>query len=295
MSESRDQARRFEVVTQLEDCGGASIVTSQMTASDSRLVRCTPWEPTLVPTQQGVVDWPFRREWPVLWPLVGLIVASAIIRWTDADLRIARLCFDREQMTWTFSGVELLRTFSARGQIPAVLLGVGGWLVVLLGRWLLPYGELRSSRSVRRAGLFLGLLLLLGPGLLINGGFKLGWARPRPSQCHEFGGDMSFVPVGNLFMPPSKSASFGKYSSFPSGHAAVAFYYLMAPGFVISRKRPRVAGCFFIGAILLGGAMGIVRILQGAHFFSDVMWSGGIVYFVGVALARLVFPKEASA
>ena len=33
--------------------------------------------------------------------------------------------------------------------------------------------------------------------------------------------------------------------------------------------------------------MGLARIVAGSHFASDVVWSAGIVYFTGLALAAL--------
>ena len=76
-------------------------------------------------------------------------------------------------------------------------------------------------------------------------------------------------------------------SSFPSGHAAVAFY-LIAPAFLVHGRRPRLANSLLTLGFLFGACMSITRVVQGGHFASDVMWSAGIVYLTCVATARWV-------
>ena len=76
-------------------------------------------------------------------------------------------------------------------------------------------------------------------------------------------------------------------SSFPSGHASIAFYW-MAPGFVLANRQRRLSLGFFAGGTAYGLAMGAIRIAQGGHFLSDVIWAGAIVYLTGVVLAWLI-------
>jgi lipid A 4'-phosphatase len=57
--------------------------------------------------------------------------------------------------------------------------------------------------------------------------------------------------------------------SFVSGHAAVGFA-LMSIGMLSIRKRRR----FWLAiGLIAGGAVGLARIAQGGHFFSDVVFS----------------------
>jgi lipid A 4'-phosphatase len=127
--------------------------------------------------------------------------------------------------------------------------------------------------------LFLALMLALGPGLLINGIFKPLWNRPRPYNTVPFGGENEFLPVLSIGGRP---ANF----SFPSGHASMGFY-LMAPAFVLYRRRPRWAACFLLIGLAAGTLMGLTRIVAGSHFASDVLWSAGVVYFTGLGLVPL--------
>jgi lipid A 4'-phosphatase len=243
------------------------------------------WESEDCLTAPRTASWCFRRDWPIVGPLLLLIAISALIRWTDADVHTAGLFFNREHGQWTLERAEPWRSIYRKGPILAMVLGITSGLVAVLGRWILPRAEWRQSRSVRRAALFLALLLAIGPGLVINLGLKQLWGRPRPIHCVEFGGEKPFIPIGNLAARPMNN------SSFPSGHASVAFY-LMAPGFIVSRRRPRLATGLFIGGALFGLAMGAIRIVQGAHFVTDVLWSGALVYFVGVVLAKLMLHND---
>ena len=61
----------------------------------------------------------------------------------------------------------------------------------------------------------------------------------------------------------------------------------MAPAFVFYRRRPWLAMAFLCLGLVAGITIGIARIVEGSHFASDVLWSGGFVYFTGLALAAV--------
>jgi len=140
----------------------------------------------------------------------------------------------------------------------------------------------KRLRPYRKAGVFLALLLALGPGLIVNGLLKPNWGRPRPNQTLACGGDFEFLPVWTIGGNQDEQVC----RSFPSGHASMGFY-LMAPAFLFFRRRPRWTQGFMLLGLGWGGAMGLARIMQGRHFASDVLWSAACVYFTGVALLAL--------
>ena len=147
----------------------------------------------------------------------------------------------------------------ARG-IVLIVLGAAAWLF-LVGRplWRLDRKEL----------LFLIFSLAIGPGLLTNTVLKDHWGRARPVQVTAFGGSLHFTAA------PLPADQCPTNCSFVSGHAALAFS-LVAFGFLLPAGRPRRRG---VGAALaFGGLVGLVRIAQGGHFLSDVVFAGLLVY-----------------
>ncbi len=128
----------------------------------------------------------------------------------------------------------------------------------------------------RPAALFLALSLALGPGLLVNVVFKDQWGRARPAQTREFGGTARFTP------PWVMSDQCARNCSFVCGDASLG-YALVALAFV--SRRPRV---WLIAGLSAGTALGLMRMGQGGHFFSDVIFSFYAVYFAAWALHRFM-------
>jgi membrane-associated PAP2 superfamily phosphatase len=206
-------------------------------------------------------------------PLAALALLTALFRWTPADVAIARCFFDAEQRIWPGLSSELCLLIYQCGIVPPFIVAIVG------GLWALAALLRQRTWTAMQAGVFLVALFVIAPGLIVNQGFKLAWGRPRPHQLKEFGGLHDFVPVGQPGTWPRHN------SSFPSGHAAVAFY-LIAPAFLVSARRRRLALAWMTGGLAFGAGVGSVRVIQGSHFVSDVVWAAAIVYFTGVLLAH---------
>ncbi|MGD0655471.1 MAG: phosphatase PAP2 family protein [Thermoguttaceae bacterium] len=226
----------------------------------------------------GIVKYVIKT--PHVWiPLAALVLATMIFWITDVDYLLSQPFFvDQSYSTksdshWPLRIAEPWKSLYNLGVYPAWIIGAGG-LLVFLSSFL--WAKLKPYRD---AGLFFALLLALGPGLLINGILKPFWGRPRPHDTIPFSGTDKYVRVGAI-------GNGSEGASFPSGHASMGFY-LMAPGFVLYRKRRRLAKMFFALGLAGGTIMGLARIVAGSHFASDVVWSAGIVYFTGLALAAL--------
>lgn len=157
----------------------------------------------------------------------------------------------------------------------AVGLFLGGALVWLASWW--PDAPSRL-RALRRAAAFVALVQLLGPGLLVNTVFKDQWGRARPSQVQEFGGALQFTPAW------VRSGQCHKNCSFVCGDASVGFG-LIALAWVTRRR-----GAWFAAGLVVGTALGVMRMAQGGHFLSDVIFSFYAVWFVAWALARWLLP-----
>ncbi len=204
----------------------------------------------------------------VILPALLLLAGTLLFRATDTDLAIVGLFYDDVQRAWPFVEAEPWNTLYLYGPLPGLLIGIGGGLLGIgataIGKW----------ETWGKAGVFLALMLLLGPGLAVNTIFKPHWGRPRPNQVDQFGGDYAFLKVGQ----PGWN---DQLKSFPSGHASMGFY-LFAPAFLFFRRQPRLALVFLLLGLAAGGALGVTRVVQGRHFPSDVLWSAGMVYYSGL-------------
>jgi membrane-associated phospholipid phosphatase len=139
---------------------------------------------------------------------------------------------------------------------------------------------IRRGRSIRPAIVIL-LGLAIGPGLLVNVVLKDHWHRPRPRQTLGLGGDFTYVP-------PFRIGPVGK--SFPCGHSAIGFA-CVALAALVETRRARVRGAVVASALALGALLGLGRVATGAHFVSDVVWSGvltcGSVLFAAWVAGRI--------
>jgi membrane-associated phospholipid phosphatase len=89
----------------------------------------------------------------------------------------------------------------------------------------------------------------------------------HPFRLHPFHGGLP-----GLFAPQ-------RNQSFPSGHACLAFAIAGA----LSLWRPRFAVVFFVLAALVG----VERLLEGAHYLSDVLAGGGLGIIAVVSATRI--------
>jgi len=150
-------------------------------------------------------------------------------------------------------------------------------VLFLLAAWTIWRRRAFFSRQ-RRAALYLLLVMIVGPGLLVNTLFKDNWGRARPSQVEQFGGTKQFTRAA---LPADQCA---KNCSFVSGHASVGFFFL-AFAFVWPRHRV----LWLVAGTGLGLGIGLVRIMQGGHFFSDVIFCGIVVYLSALVLHAMIF------
>lgn len=131
----------------------------------------------------------------------------------------------------------------------------------------------RNLIKWRKAAYFMLLVIVLGPGVLVNATFKDHWGRPRPREIVEFDGKEEFVK------PWVKTD--GKGKSFPCGHASIAFY-LAIPFLFLRKSYKKWAWFFMIFGTLYGLLVGYARMIAGGHFASDVLWASGMVWFVAI-------------
>lgn len=131
--------------------------------------------------------------------------------------------------------------------------------------------------------IYILLVVIIGPGLLVHEVVKEIYNRPRPRQVEIFGGTEQFQSAFTI-MHTDKDLY-----SFVSGHAAAGFMFFSI-AFLMSGKR-RVN--MFIFSVTFGSFIGFIRIVQGGHFLSDIVFSGFLIYFTAYYLYMLIQPNKA--
>jgi len=209
-----------------------------------------------------------------VWVPLSFLLGLTLLFWfTDLDIAIQNLLYSPvDGWVWAHSQPwEFLYSF---GILPAFMIALPA-LVAFIASYGLP-----KIKKHRKKALFLVLLMALGPGLTVNLIFKDHWGRPRPREITQFGDTETYLPVWY-------KGTAGQGNSFPSGHAAMGFYVL-APFFILRDRHRRWATAFLATGVGYGLLMGLGRMIQGGHFASDVLWSGGFIYFGGLILDRIV-------
>jgi lipid A 4'-phosphatase len=120
--------------------------------------------------------------------------------------------------------------------------------------------------------LYIALVGIIGVYIVVYG-CKNYFHRPRPYYIQEFKGNLEYIS------PWSKNLNYihnnDIYKSFISGHTAEAA--LLYTIFFIERRT-----LWFYIATFWTCIMGLFRVIQGAHFCSDVIFAGLLTY--GIAM-----------
>lgn len=205
-----------------------------------------------------------RRLW-LFWFALAVAVFGF---WPEIDLAVTRLFYAGGEGAARFP----LDSHPVVQFIYVVVPWLGRAALLLSVWWSWRWYRNRRPGSQRqgRRGLALLLVLVLGLGFTVHTVFKEQWGRPRPVSVQPFGGEHGFQP------PLVPSAKCERNCSFVSGHAGTGFV-LLAVGLLTapaSRRRWWRAG------LVAGLAVGAVRIVQGGHFLSDVLFSGLVIWAV---------------
>lgn len=196
----------------------------------------------------------------LFWWIVGSFVGLALLptAWTALDLKAAAVFLGPDAYNTVFRWwwVELINLY-----VPALFRVL---VFVALGAWV--WSSLRPARKPWRLALaFIVLAGTLGPGLVVNSGFKDNWQRSRPYQVQPFGGTQQFTRAAVMTDQCNNNCS------FVSGHVACGFFLISL--MLIDRKRRVLWG---VAGVVAGLTIGFARMSDGAHWLSDVLWANPI-------------------
>lgn len=207
----------------------------------------------------------------------GLIIALAIAAvigllfgvYPRLDLAISRPFFavvDRNHFVFAWRLSPLLMDARNTGLWISGLL-VAPAVIALVMKLVLPG---RRALISGRAIIFLIATMAIGPGLLVNVSLKDHWGRPRPVDVVQFGGNQHFVawwdPRGDC---PDNC-------SFVSGDVSGAAWTLGPAALAPPQWRVAAYGA----ALAFTAAMAVMRLMAGAHFFTDVTFAAIFTFLI---------------
>jgi lipid A 4'-phosphatase len=212
----------------------------------------------------------------VLFVIISILVGILFYKHPELDLEVSKLFYDEARGGFYLKDFWLVKMFQR--MVPLIVMSFTVFVVVATLRkvWLTKSLDPRNYIKI----VYLALVCIIGPGLIVNSGFKQNFGRARPSQVVEFGGESQFTPAFVI------SKQCNDNCSFISGHASIGFFF-MALAFIM----PYYTRYLLLG-IAMGAVFGACRIIQGAHFLSDVIFSGVFVYLTAYFVAKVIKPKE---
>lgn len=194
------------------------------------------------------------------WPTIDLAIAEALYvggrRFAGHDSFLVSLVRN------TFMAAYVLA--AAAALLGLVLTQTRNWLQLNAAQWA-----------------FAALCLAIGPGIVANLILKDNWGRARPSQIVEFGGSKPYTA------PLTPAANCDRNCSFVSGEASSIFVLFFAAAALFPGRARTLIGA----GIAFGTVAGLMRMAQGGHFFSDVMFAGT---FMALTVCALYFLFQAN-
>ena len=206
---------------------------------------------------------------------IAALVGGVFAVYPQLDLKLAALFYDPAThafLAWNSNWVEYARDAATL----LITLLVAPAFFAVLGKLIAPR---RSMLISGRAALFLIVTLALGPGVLANGILKEYSARMRPEDVTQLGGTERFTPWWDPRWPCPENCSF--IAGEPSG----AFWTLAPAALTPPQWRPLA----YAAALLFGVAMGALRMAGGAHFLTDVVFAGVLMFLVVWAFHGLIY------
>ena len=183
---------------------------------------------------------------------------------SSIDIFISSLFYDGKQ-TFVLQSFNMITIISRKIFLPLLIIYI---LILPIITIYFPLKKIYldfkfSFKSI----LFLWISMFFNLIIVINLMLKNNWGRERPNDILQFGGKDNFTPWFQI------SDSCLINCSFVSGDASVGFSLIAL--FFLTRNI-----FFFWFALFSGFFLGIIRVLEGGHFFSDIIIAGFIIFLL---------------
>src|SRR5436305_6491343 len=207
-----------------------------------------------------------NRTGLVIALLVGVGVGAVFAIFPQLDIAISRIFFDESYRVFPIQYSLVARNLRELFTYVVAAVVAPAFIAIAI-KLVLPR---RPMLIAARAALFLIVTLSLAPGLMANVILKDYWGRPRPGEVQEFYGPEKFGP----WWDPRGTCE--KNCSFVAGEGAGGFWTLAPAALAPLPVRPLA----YAAALAFGAAAGLLRLSSGAHFFSDVAFSGVFTFLI---------------
>lgn len=206
-----------------------------------------------------------QQEWA--WGLAGVLLSVVLFMlWPTLDLQISLWFFDPALPGFPAKRVAwVLQLYHLAPLVNQILLLCS--VLVLITAWLKPTW---INQRWRQRSMAWALMMVLGIGVVVDWALKDHVGRARPEQSQAFGGLLQSRPLFEFDRACDVNCS------FVSGHAAGGFA-LMAWGMWAPRRQRQQ--WLALGAVA-GLGIGAVRVAQGGHFVSDVIFAGWVIWLI---------------
>ena len=206
---------------------------------------------------------------------IGVCVGVVFAVWPQLDIAISRLFFNETHRVFPVQYSMVARNLRDLFTYVIAALAAPAFIALAL-KLVLPR---RRMLIAARAALFLVATLALAPGLMANVILKDHWGRPRPAEVTQFNGPEQFRPWWDPRGPCERNCS------FVAGEGAGGFWTL-APA---ALAPPPIRPLAYAAALAFGSAAGLLRLSGGAHFFSDVAFSGVFTFIIIWLMYGLIY------
>lgn len=221
------------------------------------------------------------KEWSTLFMLAvclgfGGILAAIFLNFPQIDLWVADIFYKGDNDFWLRK--TAFNLWSNEVLRPAIGWIAVGALLTFIIRWLtIP---MYRVRSLARYGFFF-ICVILATGFVVHAVFKDNWGRARPKHVVEFAGNYEFTP------PLIIADQCERNCSFVSGDASLGYVFLALA--LYARRHRKFWILVTIGA---GLGLGALRMMNGSHFLSDILFSGVITNGTVLLLYRWLEEKK---
>ncbi len=253
----------------------------------------------------------------MIFIVVAWIILAVVFGFTD--LEISKAVVDENSM-WGIFGEEF-------GEVPgyglivialSVFIGsfnkdvkkqkIPAYIISIIGIFILLFGIISNSQSLIIVGAVVAISLII----FVIFTFNKDWDNYRNISAViiilTILNPLLFVQITKIltgrvrfrklainfsnytpwFLPPGPSGNY----SFPSGHTSMSFMFL--PLLILVKERKWVAPVRIIVIFLVIGwavFVGLSRIVVGAHYASDVLFSAGMASVITIMLYKIIYLK----